>query len=399
LTYVDLASQVDPNISVDLIQGVLRYNNGDDVFSLPYFQRVKNSDPNNSMANYYIGRVLADNREYDDSIQYFDNAISRDSKNSLAHQSLGDAYYEKGDYISAMEQYKIALAAGGSKIEAMRGLAYVHLMNDDLDSAKKYFMLILENHPDDLDSVNTLGIIAIKQNKYDIAVNWLKKALALDKDNVRAKSNLSLAYRHLAKAADKNDDIDSAINYLSNDIEINASSKKGNNTNAQLRRSQLYIKKAAFENEFSAKNAIPDLKELVRQYADNPKLEALKYAEIDLAMAVLMSGDYPYAIRLTEEVLRNQDIEPEQRIFVWMLNISASMLLDKKTEYELGILSKELTSVRRPRKISRALDDRYFTFYNFTANTNRLNSEIKEELENVSFLARGDAQTVKKSDK
>ena len=260
-------------------------------------------------------------------------------------------------------------------------------------------MQILENHPNDLDSVNSMGVIAIKQNNYDVAVKWLKKALVLDKNNARAKSNLSLAYQQLAKAADQNNDIDSAIDYLSNDIEINASNKRVNNTNAQLRRSQLYIKKAALENEASAKNAIPDLKELVRQYENNPKLNQLKYAEIDLAMAVLMSGDYNYAQRLTEEVLRNQELEAEQRIFVRMLNISANLLLDKTTEYELGILSKELTSVRRPRKISRALDDRYFTFYNFTANTKKLNSEKKEELENISFLAKGDAKTVKRADK
>ena len=399
LSYVDLASRADPNIAADLIQGIERYNNGDDVFSLPYFQRVKNIDHNNSTANYYIGRVLADNREYDDSIKYYDTAISSNSNNPQAHQSLGDVYYEKGDYISAMEQYKIAIATGGSKMEAMRGLAYVHLMNDDLDSAKNYFLQILENNPNDLDTVNSMGVIAIKQGEYDVAAKWLKKALELDRDNARAKSNLSLAYQHLAKTADNNDDIDGAINYLSNDIEINATNKSVDYTNAQLRRSQLYIKKAAFENETAAKNAIPDLKELVRQYENNPKLNQLKYAEIDLAMAVLMSGDYNSAVRLTEEVLRNQELEAEQRIFVRMLNISANMLLDRKTEYELGILSKELTSVRRPRKISRALDDRYFTFYNFTANTKKLNNEKKEELENISYLAKGNAKTVKRANK
>jgi predicted Zn-dependent protease len=62
------------------------------------------------------------------------------------------------------------------------------------DSAEYYFKLVLKQKPDDANVINNIGAILLNNQRYAEAVEYFKKAVALNPGYVNGYSNLARSY-------------------------------------------------------------------------------------------------------------------------------------------------------------------------------------------------------------
>lgn len=74
------------------------------------------------------------------------------------------------------------------------GLSIVYLLNNDFSKVLESLKYLAQTHPDIGLIDRRIAEIYINQNNFEAAVNYLEKAVELDKDDLTAKFWLSLGY-------------------------------------------------------------------------------------------------------------------------------------------------------------------------------------------------------------
>ena len=90
---------------------------GNNTKALNFYDRLLSIDKDNADAYFNKGLVLANQRNYDDSIKCFERVIQLSPDYPYAYYSLGMAYEQKGDVAKALEYYY--LYSGIEKDEKM----------------------------------------------------------------------------------------------------------------------------------------------------------------------------------------------------------------------------------------------------------------------------------------
>ena len=84
-------------------------------------------------------------------------------------------------------------------IQQSLDLAVQHHNAGDLPKAEGVYQQILQTEPNQPVALHLLGVIAYQVGKYDIAVELIGKALAVNPDFAEAHSNLGLALQEQGK--------------------------------------------------------------------------------------------------------------------------------------------------------------------------------------------------------
>jgi tetratricopeptide (TPR) repeat protein len=83
------------------------------------FQQVLEIDPDDALANYGLGEINFENKNYPEAIQSLQKVISVDAKYSVAYLVLGKAYEALGEWNEAMNTYKMGIPIATAKGELM----------------------------------------------------------------------------------------------------------------------------------------------------------------------------------------------------------------------------------------------------------------------------------------
>jgi tetratricopeptide (TPR) repeat protein len=387
LAQMDASSIKDPSVKADIIQGKNLFKAGEVVFALPFFQRAIRKDRTNQEANYYIGRILAMNKKYSESIDFYQSAINGTEPYTEAYVALGDTYFSSGEYIEAKNQYQAALNIDNSNIKAKRGLAYIYLFTESLDKASQHFEEIVQVNQNDIDSLNALGSIAIKKRKYDEALLWFEKSLVVEPSNERAKSSLSVVYDRLSEQAMNSGDIDKAIQYITNKIALKKSRETYGMADDIFTRSQLELKKAVHDKS-AASDAISDLVYL-KEMLGNDNDQKFVFADTDLAIAYFMAGDYEKSKNLIVNSLYTYQDNPEIPVFNRAMHIASTLLLNEDYKFQLHLLTEQIEYLKKPRNIGKDLNQRYELLRQYLSYNENIKMKKKEKLVNVTELAWG----------
>lgn len=84
------------------------------------FELVRENTTGYAEAQFYLGRIAYDQKEYDDAIEYFEEATGLNTKNGEYFNSLGDAYAAAGANASMFRQMSIGPKAIKAWEEAAR---------------------------------------------------------------------------------------------------------------------------------------------------------------------------------------------------------------------------------------------------------------------------------------
>ncbi len=120
--------------------------------------------------------------------------ISHSSGQSAANwYQLGKYHQQRGQFDLAIEAYSAAIALDRQQLEPRNAQATVLALQGRLDEAQQTLLRLVADYPEVAHPYNNLGYVYLMQRNYDAAVTTLKRALALDAGDERARNNLATA--------------------------------------------------------------------------------------------------------------------------------------------------------------------------------------------------------------
>jgi len=157
--------------------------------ALNTIQRALNTDPNDPVAWFIKGNVLAELREYNGAVDCFESALSRDPNISEAWNNLGVALNELSQHEQAIASYQKALNLKSNYAEAWnnKGWALFRLGRDQ--DALECYSKAITIRPDYPVAWNNQGIIFQSRRDYQHALDCYNHCISLDQLYAVAWSN------------------------------------------------------------------------------------------------------------------------------------------------------------------------------------------------------------------
>jgi tetratricopeptide (TPR) repeat protein len=90
--------------------------------AVPYLRHAVQIDPGNGAAQYELGRLLLDGRQFREAAQHFLSALRSMPESSSLHNDLGVALASIGDLRQAVEHFRQAVSLDPAFVEARRNL-------------------------------------------------------------------------------------------------------------------------------------------------------------------------------------------------------------------------------------------------------------------------------------
>ena len=164
------------------------------------YQKALASNPENPESLRGLGLAQFHLKHFDEAAVIFGRLAKAQPAEIGNWINLSSSLQRKGDDVGAIAALEEALknaTPGAKSAQARRALAGYHYRKGDTDSltrAETEYNQSLQEAPDNADAYNGLGLIAQKQEKFDEAVRFFLRAVALNPNYADAYNNLGVAY-------------------------------------------------------------------------------------------------------------------------------------------------------------------------------------------------------------
>ena len=190
------------------LRGCIYADEGNVSDALSDFETAVSLDKDNYRLYLKIAKSLDDAGAGDEAQKYLEAVVENcnSDESSESARMIGEAYVILEDYDSA--EAALSKAADAGDIEAAILLEEIcDKVSGDIDTIE-YFDAYLEENPEDYDAMLKMGNALMASEKYELAIYYLKSALACeDADNTRqVLKSIVAAYEYSA-------DFDSAFSY------------------------------------------------------------------------------------------------------------------------------------------------------------------------------------------
>ncbi len=212
---------------------------GDELSAVEYFKKAASFDPSGNIAKLAYSRLGAfytGRRDYAMAEKYLTMAIQLDPNEPVNHYNLGIVYMQRQQYEKALAEFKAAESSGVYEEKLLEGLsqayaslerydesiavlerlqpvqnrnvaiiarlAELYYRKGDLDTAFEYYKQITVYEPVSENArvaYANMGNIRDDQHRYDEAIAFYKKSLAIDPKDSSTLYNLGIAYKHAGK--------------------------------------------------------------------------------------------------------------------------------------------------------------------------------------------------------
>ncbi|MES2129186.1 MAG: LytR C-terminal domain-containing protein [Pseudomonadota bacterium] len=115
-----------------------------------------------------------------------------------AYYQIGRFQQERGELDLALTAYNYAIARDAHHEMARVAAAVIHAQQGRLDQAKATLLAVVAEYPNLAQPYNNLGYVHYLQGDYEAAAIALRRAVALEPGNAKARANLQLADAALA---------------------------------------------------------------------------------------------------------------------------------------------------------------------------------------------------------
>ena len=170
--------------------------------ALTFFQKAKETNPQDSNAWFQLGYCYGELGLYQDEIESYKQAIRITPDYADAHCNLGVAYGNLGRYQDAIESFKQAIRINPDYAEAHcnLGVAYGKLgrHQDAIESCKQAIRI----KPDYASAHYNLGNAHNELDRHQDAVESYKQAIRIKPDFANAHYNLGVTYGKLGRHQD-----------------------------------------------------------------------------------------------------------------------------------------------------------------------------------------------------
>jgi len=151
-------------------------------------------DPNSEEAITTLALLYSEEGDTAHALQVL-SSVPATGRSAKLYSALGTTYEQRKDYKNAIEAYKKAIQLDRDNLDAIRGLAENLLNDGQMDAALDQYKIIADANPEDAQTYLRIAEIYRKQEKYDLALESLKKAETMVPDSMEVPYNFALVYQ------------------------------------------------------------------------------------------------------------------------------------------------------------------------------------------------------------
>jgi tetratricopeptide (TPR) repeat protein len=188
------AVAANPSYSKARYNLALGFLNGDKLDSaIVHFKAVTELDPENLKALYNLGVCYSRRELLDDAALTYYQLLNNDPTNTKAINNLGTVLLRQEKYDSA-DVYFSRLVGLTKSPEAYFNRAKARQELDSVDAAMQDYRKAIELRPDYAKAYHNLAILEDKAGNQRVAIELLKKSVAMDTDNWKSYWKLGQIY-------------------------------------------------------------------------------------------------------------------------------------------------------------------------------------------------------------
>jgi protein O-GlcNAc transferase len=179
---------------------ILNYKQKKYLESEKLFNHLINKNPNNPIYYYNLGIIKLDTNNVRSSIDLFSKACNLDNNFYYARHHLAEAYERINDLNLAILNYNMAQAININRFNnTLNNLGNIFLKLKDYKSSEKYFSESLNYIGDKSLVYNNLAALNLEIGNAESALDFLHKAILLNKNNFRIFSRFLATSLYLKK--------------------------------------------------------------------------------------------------------------------------------------------------------------------------------------------------------
>ncbi len=174
----------------------------------PHLQKAADLDKENARAHFLLGQTLHKLDRKDEAAEAYQKALAMMPANSAASTVLGDLQLQSGDKNAALATYRKAVKNQPSYAPGHIGMGeYYAYQKSDIKTARYHLQNALKLAPDDLRALYNLGYLDMMEGKQRRAKSFFERAVRVNPNFAPAYGNLAFIYNSLGET-------DVAIEYL-----------------------------------------------------------------------------------------------------------------------------------------------------------------------------------------
>ena len=188
--------------SSPLFEGISLYKKGDYTSALTFFIALpENSGIDNIELAYYIGLCYAKLERYDDALLYLEQVITSETQSPRVLQCrylLAVIYALIGKKRLADFELNKLLETGYKPADVYASLAYVAWQQNEFEKCLDYYKKSLEIDPENVTSLNGMGyVLACEDKDLTKALSFCKKAVKASPNSAACLDSLGWVYYKL----------------------------------------------------------------------------------------------------------------------------------------------------------------------------------------------------------
>ena len=161
------------------------------------YKKILKLDPENFEANFLLGTLSIQTKNYNDSIYFLNKCLEVNSNHANSNQNLGFVWLEMGDYKKSMHFFNKAIEIEPNHVDANFNLGNVYKQLRNYKKAQEQYEKTIKILPNNPRAYNNLANVHKAQGNFADAINCYSKAIKLQPNHARAHHNLGNTYNQL----------------------------------------------------------------------------------------------------------------------------------------------------------------------------------------------------------
>lgn len=307
------------------------YNDLEDYSAaITFLSKARNYIPNVPKVYYELGYAFEKSKNYDSAIVIYNNCLKLKPDYSGAYKRLGYIYYEKDKYNEAIAQFQnFELSAKTPITEYIYWYRKGYSCNaiKEYEQAKTALKKSLEFKTDYINTYLELGFAETKLKNNDAAIDWFKKANAIDPKSHIPYNGIAEVYRDNLK------NMNEAMNWYQKTLAINSTERKA-----------CFGMGFCLNNQSKYSEAIPYLKQAIASE------DTYTAAYVELGYSLFKTGDNAGALSNFDKALLLNPKNENARFYAGLLYISQkNKVKAQQMADELKILNSKNASLLQER--------------------------------------------------
>jgi tetratricopeptide (TPR) repeat protein len=192
--FAKLIQHFPENADIHYNFALILYNNNCKQDALKYYQNCLKIQPQNPSAWNNLGEIYRDNKEYNMATAAFIKCRELQPNNTQYLRNLAISFYQNQSFDKAQPLLLQLIQSSEFEVDVAIATMDVLISLRQLRLATEMGQVILNKHHNSPEIYNLLGLNELEKRKFNVAIDYLQKALSIQPDYIDAMCHLASAY-------------------------------------------------------------------------------------------------------------------------------------------------------------------------------------------------------------